>query len=93
MNDARPEPAARLHWPCLLAALAIMLAGTVYPPMFADARGRPDHGLAVLLFWAMSAGFVAGLGFVPRARAWRWLFSPASCAAGIAGAALVVLLR
>jgi predicted membrane protein len=87
------EPATRLHWPCLLTALAIMLAGTAYPPLFADGRGGADHGLAMLLFWAMSAGFVAGLGFVPRAPAWRWLFSPASCAAGVAGAVLLVLLR
>lgn len=81
--EAGSEPAApppnRLHVPCLLLGLGLMLAGTLYPPLFADARGQADHGLALLFFWAMSAGFIRGVGFVPRARLWRALFSPAAC--------------
>jgi predicted membrane protein len=45
------------------------------------------------LFWAMSSGFVRGVGFVPRARVWRWLFSGWTCAAALALAAALKLLR
>lgn len=64
-----------MHFGSFGIALAIMLAGTLYPPLMADAQGRADHGLAVALMWAMSAGFVHGLGYRPRYAAWRWLFS------------------
>lgn len=75
LEPARP----RMHLPCLAVGLAIMVAGTVYPLVLANAAGRADHGLALLLFWAMSAGFIRGVGFVPRARVWRWLFSGWAC--------------
>lgn len=83
---------AQLHLPSLGTALVVMLAATVYPPLFADAAGKPDHVLAMFLFWAMSAGFVRGVGFVPRARVWRWLFSGAACTLALALAAARVLL-
>jgi predicted membrane protein len=67
----------------------IMLAGTVYPPLMADSSGHADHALAVPLLWAMSAGFVHGVGFVPRHAIWRWLFSGWSCALAIAAFALL----
>ncbi|MCB1974430.1 MAG: hypothetical protein KDE65_08220, partial [Burkholderiaceae bacterium] len=44
-----------MHLPSLLVALSIMLVGSVYPLLFADANGKADHGLAMALFWAMSA--------------------------------------
>lgn len=69
------SPQTRLHLPSLAVALAIMLVGSVYPLLFAGADGRADHGLAMALFWAMSAGLVRGVGFVPRGWLWRWLFS------------------
>jgi predicted membrane protein len=73
--------------------LVLMLAGTAYPLVFARADGHADHGLALLLFWAMSAGFVRGVGFIPRHWAWRLLFSGWACLAAIALAALSVGLR
>lgn len=85
---ARP---ATMHLPSLAAGLLIMVAGTLYPPLMADATGKADHSLAMALFWAMSAGFVRGVGFVPRRRVWRMLFSGWSCAAGIALALLLKL--
>jgi len=80
-----------IHWPSLLVALVIMLAGTLYPPLMADAAGKADHNLAMALFWAMSAGFVRGVGFVPRLWAWRALFSGWSCAAALLLAAATKL--
>lgn len=78
-----PQADTALHWPALGAALAIMLGGTVYPPLMADAAGKADHGLAMALFMAMAAGFVRGVGFVPRFWLWRSLFSAWACAAAL----------
>lgn len=79
-----------LHWPSLAAGLVLMLAGTAYPLVFARADGRVDHGLALMLFWAMSAGFVRGVGFIPRQTAWRLLFSGWACLAALGMAAMSV---
>ena len=83
MTAAVAEPASRAHLPCLAVALTIMVGGTLYPPLMVDAAGKADHALAMALFWAMSAGFIRGVGFVPRWWAWRWLFSGWSCAAAL----------
>lgn len=91
-SDARcaaaPQPAA-MHLPSLAAGLLIMVVGTLYPPLMADAAGKADHGLAMALFWAMSAGFVRGVGFVPQRLVWRVLFSGWACVAALACAAVV----
>jgi len=82
-----------IHLPSLLAALLIMLAGTLYPPLMADATGKADHALASTLFLAMSAGFVRGVGFVPQHWVWRTLFSAHACAAMLAMALALKFLR
>lgn len=84
------DAAPGLHLPALAVALLIMLVGTLYPPLLMDASGQAHHGLASAVFWAMSAGFVRGLGFVPRWPLWRWLFSGWACVAALA---LALLLR
>ncbi|AOY90782.1 hypothetical protein BKK79_02355 [Cupriavidus sp. USMAA2-4] len=76
-QGARP---VRLHLACLATALLLMVGGTLYPPALSNAAGQADHGFASLMFWAMSAGFVRGVGFVPRFWPWRWLFSGWACA-------------
>ena len=81
-----PHP-SRIHLPSLMVAIAIMLVGSIYPLLFTRANGSVDHSLATALFWAMSAGFVRGVGFVPHARIWRLLFSGGSCLAGLTLAA------
>ncbi len=44
--------------------------------LFARPDGRADHIVAMLAFWAMGAGFVRGVGFIPRhAPPRRYLFS------------------
>lgn len=73
-----------MHLPSLAAALLIMVAGTLYPPLMADAAGKAEHGLAMALFWAMSAGFVRGVGFLPQRPVWLVLFSGWSCTAALA---------
>jgi predicted membrane protein len=37
----------------------------------------------------MSAGFVRGVGFIPRARIWRWLFSGWACGIALISALLL----
>lgn len=74
---------AGMQLPSLLVGLVIMLGGTAYPLVMADSLGKADHALASLLFWAMSAGFVRGFGFIPDSRALRWLFSGWSCLAAL----------
>ncbi len=81
----------RMHLPSLAVGLLVMVAGTLYPPLMAGAAGKADHGLAMALFWAMSAGFVRGVGFVPQRRVWRVLFSGWSCAAALVLAAVLKL--
>ncbi len=88
------QPAATpAHLPSLAVGLVVMVAGTLYPLAMANAAGHADHALAMLLFWAMSAGFVRGVGFVPRALAWRWLFSGWACGFALVLAAVVKLWR
>lgn len=86
-----PPAPPRIQWPSLAAALVIMVGGTLYPPLMADAAGKADHNLAMALFWAMSAGFVRGVGFVPQHGAWRALFSGWACAAALLLAAMLKL--
>lgn len=90
MHELTPKPHSPqpgLHWPTLGVALIIMVAGTLYPPLMADAAGKADHNLAMALFWAMSVGFICGVGFVPQFWLWRWLFSGWSCALGLLASA------
>lgn len=65
----------------LLLAVGLMLGITVYPPLFTRADGRVDHTLVTLLLWAMSAGLVTGVGYVPQWRVPRWLLSGPAMAA------------
>ena len=91
MNDATAQAKASVHLPALLTALGLMLAGTLYPPLLTDAAGHADHRLASLLMWAMSAGFVRGVGFVPHHWLWRALFSVPTMLLAL-GAALLLKL-
>ena len=93
MTLATRAPPTRMQLPSLAVALVIMVGGTLYPPLMADAAGHADHRLAMALFWAMSAGFVRGVGFVPRHVLWRVLFSGWACAAGLAAAGLFKLMH
>lgn len=85
-TDTEP-PMPGMHLPALLVALGLMVLGSVVPVYLADAQGKAHHGLALLYFWSMSAGFIRGVGFVPRWWGWRWLFGGWACALSL-GAAL-----
>jgi predicted membrane protein len=91
MNEPAAPP-ARLHLPCLLLALLLMLALTAYPLLAARHGAQADHGLATLLLWAMSAGFVRGVGFVPRWRLPRLLLGAPACLLALTAALLLKML-
>jgi cyd operon protein YbgE len=60
----------------LLLAIPLSLIVLLHPFALVDHQGGYSHGLLALAMWGISAGFVHGLGFEPRALAWRWLVSP-----------------
>lgn len=61
----------------LTAAIALMLLITLMPRGLATADGSAiSHGLLSLVMWGLSAGFVYGIGFVPRNRLLRIVFNP-----------------
>jgi cyd operon protein YbgE len=88
MSHTQPTPETApatkhgLRWPSLTVGLCLMVVISIYPPLLTSPTGQADHTLAMLLMWAMSAGLVSGVGFVPRWRVWRLLFS--GLAAGLA---------
>ncbi len=61
----------------LLAAIALMLLVTLMPRALTVEDGSPvNHGALMLIMWGMSAGFVHGVGFVPRNGVLRILLGP-----------------
>jgi predicted membrane protein len=58
--------------------LAMGLTGLVmfYPRAIATAPHQVNHGLLALFMWGIAAGFVHGVGLVPRTRPLRLLLGP-----------------
>lgn len=82
--DKAPAVTA-LHWPCLWVGVGLMLLGSVWPFVLADAQGRAHHGALLLLMWAMAAGLIRGVGFIPHHPLLRWMASGWGCLVGLAG--------
>jgi len=75
----QPPAAARVAWLPLLIGIGLMLGITVYPKALIDPTGKADHLAVTLACWAMAAGLVRGVGFVPRHWLPRVLFSGVTC--------------
>ena len=75
--ETASEPGASLL--PLGIAIALTLLLTIYPPILTTPAGKADHAAATLALWSMSAGYIRGVGFVPRNRLLRVLFSTAAC--------------
>lgn len=70
-----PSPGwARLF--SLLMAIALSLLILIYPRAIATSVSEVRHGMLSLLLWGIAAGFVHGVGFIPRMAIWRIAFSP-----------------
>lgn len=68
----------------LLAALALMLLVTLLPRGLTQPDGAPvGHGVLMLVMWGLSAGFVHGVGFVPRHPLPRLLLGPVAAWIGM----------
>jgi predicted membrane protein len=74
----------------LIIAIALTLLLTIYPPILTTPAGKADHAAATLALWSMSAGFIRGVGFVPRNLLLRVLFSTAACLVCLALAAAMI---
>lgn len=66
-------------WIALSIAILITLTIVIYPHWLSGATGQPDHFAAFLLFWAMSAGYVRGVGYIPKRLLFRYLFGMIAC--------------
>lgn len=88
VEKSPPEPGVALV--PLGIAIALTLLLTIYPPVLTTAAGKADHAAAMLALWSMSAGFIRGVGFVPRNRLLRALFSTTACLVGLALAATLI---
>jgi predicted membrane protein len=77
----------------LVTAIALMLLVTLFPRALTTADGSPiGHGVLMLIMWGMSAGFVHGVGFVPRNRLLRLLLG-AAAAWALMGVGLYFYIR
>lgn len=60
----------------LLLATPLALVFLLHPAAIVDQQGNYSHGWLMLVMLGISAGFVHGVGFYPRARIWKLLFGP-----------------
>ncbi|MBK3866791.1 Cyd operon protein YbgE [Pseudomonas stutzeri] len=60
----------------LLLAAPLALVLLIHPAAMLDGQGGYSHPQLMLVMWGISAGFVHGVGFVPRWWGWRWLLGP-----------------
>lgn len=87
-EPARTRPLA------LALGVGLMLGISLQPQWLTNAEGLADHTAAMLLMWAMSAGLVRGVGFVPQHWLPRWLLGlPAMALALLAALWRIVLIN
>jgi predicted membrane protein len=77
----------------LATAITLMLLVTLFPLPLTMADGSPiSHSVLMLIMWGLSAGFVHGVGFVPRNRLLRLLLG-AAAAWALMGVGLAFYIR
>ena len=69
----------RIAWIPLLCAIAIMVTLSIYPNALVKQDEGVDKTSTYLLFWAMSSGFIRGVGFIPQSKILAVLFSGTAC--------------
>lgn len=61
----------------LATAFILMLLVTLFPRPLTVEDGSPiSHGTLMLIMWGLSAGFVHGVGFIPRNPVLRVVLGP-----------------
>lgn len=81
------------HAISLLAAIALAGLFIGYPRVLATSMQDVHHGRLMLMMWGICAGFVHGVGFVPRSRLLRWLLGPLAAWLLMAGSAVALIVR
>jgi predicted membrane protein len=92
VSSVSPPAPGTLAWLPLLVGLGLMFGLTIDPRVLIDAHGRADHWAAMLAGWAMAAGIVRGVGFVPQRRVPRLLLSAPACGLALSLTVLKVSL-
>ena len=59
-----------------LMALPLAAVLLIHPGAMLDANGHYNHSALMMLMIGIAAGFIHGVGFLPRFWLWKWLFSP-----------------
>ncbi|WP_168172382.1 cyd operon YbgE family protein [Cellvibrio sp. PSBB023] len=73
--DQKPAPLGRARFFILCLSLLVMVLITAWPHFLGSTPETMNHNAAMVLMLGMSCGFVYGIGFTPKLRIWRWLFS------------------
>lgn len=60
----------------LLLASPLALVFLIHPALMLDADGHYSHGQLMFVMLGIAGGFVHGVGFDPKNRAWRILLGP-----------------
>lgn len=56
-----------------------MIALSIYPGFLVRTTGEVNRLSAYMLFWSMAAGFIRGVGFIPKMRVLAIIFSGPAC--------------
>jgi predicted membrane protein len=67
---------AASQWLSLSSALLLSGIVLLFPNALMSAGEQPHHGLMSLAMLGISAGFVFGVGFIPRNRVIAWILGP-----------------
>jgi predicted membrane protein len=70
---------AQVSWIPLICAVGIMIALSIYPGFLVKPTGDVDRISAYLFFWSMTAGFIRGVGFIPKTLLLAIIFSGPAC--------------
>jgi predicted membrane protein len=73
--DEKPAPLGGGRVLVFCLSLVVMVLITAWPRFLGSTPDTMDHNAAMVLMLGMSCGFVYGIGFTPKLRLWRWLFS------------------
>ena len=74
-KSPKEKPLGWLRGLVFCAALAVMIVITIWPHVFGATTKDMSHGAAMISMCGMSCGFVYGIGFIPRSRWLRVIFS------------------
>ncbi len=75
MTIPYPEQTAG-HFVSFALAVTLTVLVLAYPQAVATGAGDLRSGVLALLMWGVAAGFIHGVGFVPRLSLWRIVFHP-----------------